>query len=175
MHKEAALCSHLAARFSYSNSIFGRRAEIEFTRFSFEQVFNFPLLKLWDYEIIFFLAAPYSEFNDYIVLHLFHIIIPIFCCCCYLKIGDAIRYEKKSCGYSLMVLHYDSKRFLFKGCVFVLLIKGDHHYLLGSLRIEIEGQEGGAVKKVHMPRRGESADICYTGKIQFSDVVCVCN
>ena len=73
-----------------------------------------------------------------------------------------------------MVLHYDSKRFLFKGCVFVLLIKGDHHYLLGSFRIEIEGQEGGAVKKVHMARRGESADICYTVKIQFSDV-CVCN
>ena len=72
-----------------------------------------------------------------------------------------------------MVLHYDSKRFLFKGCVFVLLIKGDHHYLLGSFRIEIEGQEGGAVKKVHMAR-GESADICYIGKIQFSDVVCVC-
>ena len=74
-----------------------------------------------------------------------------------------------------MVLHYDSKRFLLKGCVFVLLIKGDHHYLLGSLRIEIEGQEGGAVKKVHMARRGESADICYITQGKFNFLMwCVC-
>ena len=92
----------------YSNSIFGRQQQrqqnwihkISFLLNRFSSYFTRRRV-VWDYEII--LSAPYSEFNDYYSIY-FTLLFQFFAAAATSK-SEMPYGWKKSCGFSLMVLH----------------------------------------------------------------------